>query len=103
MDRLRALPGVESVGLIENVPLDEGTRPSHSAIEGMPPDGGVRIAVTYAGADYFKTMGITVLAGRPFTREDACRRSATSSSAAAPRRALARRQRRRPQDSGRQR
>ena len=71
MDRLRALPGVESVGLVENVPLDEGTATVRIRAEGMPPDGGVRIGLTYAGADYYKTMGIKVLAGRPFTREDA--------------------------------
>jgi predicted permease len=72
MDRLRALRGVESVGLIENVPLDEGTPSTRIRTEGMPADAaGVRIAVTHAGADYYKTMGIKVLAGRPFTREDA--------------------------------
>jgi putative ABC transport system permease protein len=71
MDRLRALPGVESVGLVENVPLDEGTATVRIRAEGMPPDGGVRIGLTYAGGDYYKTMGIKVLAGRPFTREDA--------------------------------
>ena len=71
MDRLRALPGVESVGLIENVPLDEGTAAARIRTEEMPLDGGVRVGVTYAGADYYKTMGIKVLAGRPFTREDA--------------------------------
>jgi putative ABC transport system permease protein len=71
MDRLRALPGVESVGLVENVPLDEGTATVRIRAEGMPPDGGVRIGLTYAGGDYYKTMGIKVLAGRPFTRDDA--------------------------------
>jgi len=71
MDRLRALPGVESVGLIENVPLDEGTASVRIRTEEMPLDGGVRVGITYAGADYYRTMGIRVLAGRPFTREDA--------------------------------
>jgi putative ABC transport system permease protein len=70
MDRVRALPGVESVGLVENVPLDEGTPSIRVRTEGTPPDGGVRVALTYAAADYYKTMGIKVLAGRPFTRED---------------------------------
>src|SRR5215471_16586184 len=71
MDRLRALPGVESVGLVENVPLDEGTAATRVRTEGTPPDGGVRLAMTFAAADYYKTMGIKVLAGRAFTREDA--------------------------------
>ena len=71
MDRLRALPGVESVGLIENLPLDEGAPAVSIRTEGMPADGGVRIAVTYAGPDYYQTMGIKVIAGRPFTRDDA--------------------------------
>jgi putative ABC transport system permease protein len=71
MDRLRVLPGVESVGLVENVPLDEGTPSLRIRREDMPPDGGAIIARTFAAADYFETMGIKVLAGRPFTREDA--------------------------------
>jgi putative ABC transport system permease protein len=70
MDRLRALPGVESVGLIENVPLDEGTATGRVRAEGMTTEG-VRLGITYAGADYYKTMGINVLAGRAFTRDDA--------------------------------
>lgn len=71
MDRLRALPGVESVGLVENVPLDEGTATVRVRTEGTPPDGGIRVALTFAAADYYQTMRINVLAGRPFTREDA--------------------------------
>jgi predicted permease len=70
MDRIRALPGVESVGLIENVPLDEGTSTSRFRTEGQTGDAGTRIAYTYAGEDYYKTMGIRVVSGRPFVRED---------------------------------
>jgi len=71
-DRLRALPGVESVGIIENVPLNEGvgstgfvTRETES-----DPDGGVLLGRTWAGADYFATMGITVDRGRVFEDSD---------------------------------
>jgi hypothetical protein len=71
MDRLRALPGVESVGLIENVPLDEGTATTRIRTESTVGDQGTLLHVTFAGADYYKTMGIKVLKGRPFTREDA--------------------------------
>lgn len=70
MDRLRAVPGVQSVGLIENVPLDEGTALSRFKAQGAA-SSGVLLRYTFAGADYYKTMGIKVLAGRPFTREDA--------------------------------
>src|SRR5262249_5457335 len=50
MDRLRALPGVESVGLVENVPLDEGTASVRVRTEGTPADGGVQLNLTYAAA-----------------------------------------------------
>jgi putative ABC transport system permease protein len=69
MDRIRALPGVESVGLIENVPLDEGT--GATRVRTQAGEQGTLLNVTFAGGDYYKTMGIKVLAGRPFTREDA--------------------------------
>ena len=44
LDRLAALPGVTSVGLVENVPLDEGTRGDRFRSEDMPdgPDAGGR-------------------------------------------------------------
>jgi predicted permease len=70
MDRLRALPGVQSVGLIENVPLDEGTANARFLSDAAGGDGTL-LNTTFAGADYYKTMSIPVLAGRPFTREDA--------------------------------
>jgi predicted permease len=88
MTRLRALPGVQSVGLVENVPLNEGTagvrvRPEGVAAEA---DAGKLVRMTFAAGDYFKTMGIGVLAGRPFEDNDhlsALRNVVVSKSAAA--------------------
>jgi predicted permease len=72
MDRLRALSGVESVGLVENVPLDEGTSSVRVLPEGR--SGGVEngplVQATFEAGDYFKTMKIAVLAGRPLETND---------------------------------
>ena len=72
MDQLRALPGVESVGLVENVPLNEGTASTRFRTEEMASeaDGGTVLSVTFAAGDYFKTMGIRLLRGRPFETSD---------------------------------
>ncbi len=72
MDRIRQMPGVQSVGLIENVPLDEGTSINRFLTEAHAgdPDGGVRLSRTFAAGDYFATMGIRVLSGRAFTESD---------------------------------
>ena len=72
MDRLRALPGVQTVGLVENIPLNEGTAGSRFRAEGTPAeaDGGTLLRYTFAAGDYFKAMGIDVAAGRPFDTND---------------------------------
>lgn len=70
MDRIKTLPGVESVGLVENVPLDEGLAQSRFKPDSAAADAGPLINFTFAGGDYYKAMGIDVIAGRPFTRED---------------------------------
>lgn len=70
MDRLKALPGVESVGYITTLPLDEGasaqniTTPKIVASGAEAPS--VRVAGT--GGPYFQTMGIALLTGRYFER-----------------------------------
>lgn len=69
-DRLRALPGVQAVGVVENVPLDEGTASTRFVVEGASDQQGPLLNVTFAGDDYYKAMGIPVLSGRPFTRAD---------------------------------
>jgi putative ABC transport system permease protein len=73
MERLRALPGVETVGFVDNIPLDEGTGNVRFVTEGMSaadPNAGVRLSSTFAAGDYFKAMGIAVLSGRPLTVDE---------------------------------
>jgi putative ABC transport system permease protein len=72
MDRLRALPGVETVGLVDNIPLDEGTSTGRFRSEemGSNPDAGPLLNFTNAAGDYYKAMGIKVLRGRPFEMSD---------------------------------
>jgi putative ABC transport system permease protein len=73
MERLRALPGVQLVGLVENVPLNESTGIIAIRNEKMGDDPRAatpRINRTWAGGDYFKAMGIKVLAGEVFASRD---------------------------------
>jgi predicted permease len=72
MDRLRALPGVTTVGVVNNIPLDEGLATFRFVTDGMTEaDGGTLLNVTFAGGDYFRAMGIDLLQGRNFLREEA--------------------------------
>ncbi len=72
LDRLAALPGVQAVGLVENVPINESTsimqvrteRTNAAAAEGT------LVHYNYTAGDYFKAMGIRLLAGRTFSAED---------------------------------
>ena len=72
MDRLRALPGVTTVGVVNNIPLDEGTGTGRFLTDSMAPEsGGALLDVNFTGGDYFRVMGIDVLTGRQFTPDEA--------------------------------
>ena len=72
MDRLRALPGVASVGIVNNIPLDEGTGTGRFLTDSMAPEGGGSLLdQNFAGGDYFQVMGIDVLRGRTFSADEA--------------------------------
>jgi putative ABC transport system permease protein len=72
MDRLRAIPGVTGVGVVNNIPLDEGTQTGRFLTDGMNPDGGgALLDQNFAGGDYFRVMGIDLLRGRAFTTDEA--------------------------------
>ena len=70
MDRLAALPGVESVGFISTLPLDEGAGSINVTTPRIQASGAeaplVRNAA--AGGAYFQTMGIELKRGRHFER-----------------------------------
>ena len=72
MDRLRALPGVTTVGVVNNIPLDEGTPTGRFLTDSMAPEGGgALLDQNFTGGDYFRVMGIDVLRGRQFTPDEA--------------------------------
>jgi len=72
MARLRALPGVAGVGVVNNIPLDEGTGTTRFLTDAMSPDcGGALLDQNFAGGEYFRIMGIDLLRGRPFTDAEA--------------------------------
>jgi predicted permease len=72
MDRLRALPGVTTVGVVNNIPLDEGTGRGRFLSDGMDPsEGGTLLDQNFTGGDYFAAMGITLLRGRTFLSDEA--------------------------------
>ncbi len=68
VERVRALPGVESASLSADLPL-EGTGGENLRMPGRDAE---RLNVRFkrAGAGYFETMGIPVRAGRTFTDDD---------------------------------
>jgi len=72
MERLRALPGVTGVGVVNNIPLDEGTGTGRFVSDTMTAEaGGTLLDQNFAGGDYFHVMGIDVLQGRVFTNDEA--------------------------------
>jgi predicted permease len=72
MDRLAAMPDVQSVGFINELPLDEGSDQARFATERTEAAGsqGPFLPYSIAGGDYFKTMRIPVVSGRVFERSD---------------------------------
>ena len=72
MDRLRAIPGVTGVGIINNIPLDEGTGNGRFLTDGMRASGGgALLNVNFTAGEYFRVMGIKLLEGRAFTNAEA--------------------------------
>jgi len=74
LDKVRTLPGVESVGTRSHIPIaaDEDYANLSFAIEGRMPDPANRSTAFYnsVSPDYFRTMEIPVLEGREFDPHD---------------------------------
>ncbi len=72
-EKLRALPGVQQVGVAYQFPLAQQGWQTGFLIEGKPepPPGEMQsMEVTPASPDYFRAMGIPLLRGRYFTDQD---------------------------------
>jgi len=71
-ERLEQLPGVQAVGIVDHVQLNENFQdgrflPFERSGE---TDGGIRLGVNNVSGDYFSTAGIRLLEGRVFTPEE---------------------------------
>ena len=73
LDRVKALPGVESAAFARMTPLTYGSFSSSPiAVDGYqpPPDEQPIVEYNEVGPDYFTTIGIPLVSGREFTRAD---------------------------------
>lgn len=73
LERLEGLPGVERVAAVSSLPLTLVNTDTDFLIEGRPePPDNQRQAVWYRQTtpDYFRTVGLPILAGRALSRED---------------------------------
>jgi putative ABC transport system permease protein len=69
LDRIKSLPGVNSASLVNSVPFGMMFIRGDFEIEGQPKPT-LDVGIPKIDADYFKTMGIPLLAGREFTASD---------------------------------
>jgi len=73
LDRVKALPGVESAAFGRMTPLSYGSySETLISVDGYqpPPEEQPTVAYNEVGPDYFVTMGIPLMSGREFTRAD---------------------------------
>ncbi len=73
LEKLRALPGVQTAEVTSRIPLEGGGWDTSFLIEGQPvppPHERPSMDVQTAGIDYFQTLNIPVLKGRTFNEQD---------------------------------
>ena len=73
LDRLSHLPGVQSVGMVMNLPLSGASMNRGFRAEGRPepkPDENITMDYQVVNEDYFRTMEVPVVRGRAFTKSD---------------------------------
>jgi putative ABC transport system permease protein len=73
LDRIRSEPGVLSAATAYNIPLGPGGWQNAFHVEDQPPEEGAQHTFSEVNAvstGYFRTMGIPLLKGREFTRQD---------------------------------
>lgn len=72
IERVRALPGIESAALAEYLPLGTGVSRRGITIEGYTAELGesTEIASVHVGPGYFETLQVRIVAGRAFNERD---------------------------------
>jgi predicted permease len=72
LERLSALPGALSVGLTSDLPWTGYDENAGFAIEGktFPPNDGPSARYHFVSSDYFRTIGVPLIAGRFFNADD---------------------------------
>jgi putative ABC transport system permease protein len=73
LERIKTLPGVVSAGAVQDLPLSQNTMNYAFGVEGRPDVPAVerpQAAYRAVTEDYFRTMGIPLVAGRAFTGQD---------------------------------
>ncbi|HEV2834627.1 MAG TPA: ABC transporter permease [Pyrinomonadaceae bacterium] len=72
LERVRTLPGVEGASFADFIPSGSGRRSTTIGIEHYTPraDENMDVIFGVVATDYFKTMGMTLKAGREFTDQD---------------------------------
>ncbi len=69
VDRVRAIPGVERAGLVDELPFTRNTGIVDVQVEASP-DQAVPALIRSASPDYLETVGVALQAGRTFTASD---------------------------------
>jgi len=72
LERLAALPGAQSAGLTSDLPWTGYDENAGFAIEGktFPPNDGPSARYHFVSSDYFRTIGVPLIAGRFFNADD---------------------------------
>ena len=70
MERLRGLPGVDEVSLIDHLPLGQRTMVTFTREKGSEDNKGLETDIASTLPGYFQTMGISMLRGRDFSASD---------------------------------
>jgi putative ABC transport system permease protein len=71
-DRVRGLPGVEAVGIVNQLPMSDVTANASFDVEGRPSNTDINVADTQIiSSDYFRAMGISLMRGRFLNDEEA--------------------------------
>ena len=72
LERIHRIPGVQSASVVNCVPIERGLNMNVDVLDGPQHFDGMATLTDwrYAGLDYFKTMGISIVSGRGFADGD---------------------------------